>query len=272
MKKYLIFLLVFCLLTGGAAATAQTPPQLIDGADLLTISEEAALGSLLEEISKEVEAQIAVVTADTIDGRDIDGFINEFYDENGYGYGTDRSGVLLLVCMDTREYHMLSNGEAGDAITAYEIDQIGDAIVPELSEGNYAVAFEAYAEECRYYIDRYQNDSYDEYPEEYPGDYREEYEQSAAFDVQFHLIVSLIIGLVVGGIVILVLVGQLKSVRRQDQANAYVRPGSLQLTQSGDYFMYRNVTRTAKPQNTSSGGGGSRMGGGGSRHTGGGRF
>ena len=269
MKKYLIFLLVFCLLTGGAAATAQTPPQLIDGADLLTISEEAALGSLLEEISKEVEAQIAVVTADTIDGRDIDGFINEFYDENGYGYGTDRSGVLLLVCMDTREYHMLSNGEAGDAITAYEIDQIGEAIVPDLSEGNYADAFETYAEECRYYISGYQNEYHSEYENEYEYEYENEYADT--FDLGTHLLIALVIGLVVGGIVILVLVGQLKSVRRQDQANAYIRPGSLQLTQSGDYFMYRNVTRTAKPQNTSSGGGGSHMGGG-SRHSGGGRF
>jgi uncharacterized protein len=63
--------------------------------------------------------------------------------------------------------------------------------------------------------------------------------------------------------------GKLRSVRRQNEARQYVKEGSMQLTQSGDYFMYRNVTRTPKPQNNSSSRSG---GGGGSRSIGGGKF
>jgi uncharacterized protein len=44
---------------------------------------------------------------------------------------------------------------------------------------------------------------------------------------------------------------QLKSVRQQN-AGDYVKKGSMQLTDSGDYFMYRRVVRTALPKNNSS--------------------
>jgi uncharacterized protein len=76
------------------------------------------------------------------------------------------------------------------------------------------------------------------------------------------------VGLVIGLIVVLILKGQLKSVRRQNQANAYIRPGSMQVTVARDLFLYRNVTKTRRQSNNSSGG----SSGGGSRHVGGGSF
>ena len=78
--------------------------------------------------------------------------------------------------------------------------------------------------------------------------------------------IALIIGVVAGVVVALILKGQLKSVRKQHQANAYVRDGSMHLTMSNDIFLYRNVTRTRKQTNNSSGssGGTGRSVGGGS--------
>ena len=51
-----------------------------------------------------------------------------------------------------------------------------------------------------------------------------------------------------------VLKGQLKSVRMQNAASSYVRPNSMQLTRERDLFLYRNVTRTARPKNNSGSG------------------
>lgn len=42
--------------------------------------------------------------------------------------------------------------------------------------------------------------------------------------------------------------GQLKSVRRQPDAEQYLRPGSFHLTHSADRFLYRNTTRVEKPK------------------------
>ena len=79
-------------------------------------------------------------------------------------------------------------------------------------------------------------------------------------------ILSLIAGAVLSFLIPMsVLKGQLKSVRMQAAASSYVRPGSMELRQQRDIFLFRNVTRTARPKNNSSSGGG----GGGSRSTGG---
>jgi uncharacterized membrane protein YgcG len=60
--------------------------------------------------------------------------------------------------------------------------------------------------------------------------------------------------------------GQLKSVRMQNQANNYLKAGSMHLTASHDLYLYRHVSRTPRQTNSSSSGsrgGGSRSGGGG---------
>ena len=219
-----------------------------DEADLLTDTEEAQLSEKLVEIGNLYDAEIVIMTLESSGGWDIDELVNSVYDTMEFGYGENRDGILLLICMDIREYRILSNGFAGTAITGSDINYIGDAMVPDLSAGNYATAFDIFADECVYYLDGYING--------YP------------FDFGATLVMCLIFGLVVGLIVAFVLKGQLKSVRRQNAAQVYIKPGSMQVTLQRDLFLYRNVTRTKKANTNSSG---SRSGGS-SRSVGGGRF
>lgn len=223
---------------------------LTDGADLLTDSEERELTAILSDISERFGAQVAVVTVPQIYDGGIDRYVNDLYDGGGYGYGADKAGVLLLVCMNPREYRILSNGFAADAISSYDIDTISDAIVPYLSDGDYVEAFDTYAEECEYYLNGYIN--------------------GFPFEFGPNIVLALIVGLVVALIAVSSMKAQLKSVRRQDQANAYVKAGSMNITRAGDYYMYRTVTRRPRPKNNSSSS--SRSSSGGSRNVGGGRF
>ena len=113
--------------------------------------------------------------------------------------------------------------------------------------GNYSEAFHIFA------------DKYD--------DNLDDHINGQPFPVLRNLLIALVVGLIIALIVTGVWKGQLKSVRRQNQANAYVKAGTMEITQSGDFFMYRNVTRTERPKsNSSSGSSGS------SRSTGGGSF
>ena len=73
-----------------------------------------------------------------------------------------------------------------------------------------------------------------------------------AFDYLSPLWICLAIGAVVGLITALVLKGQLKTVRKQNQANNYIKPDSMQLTVCNDIYLYRNVTRTKKASSSSS--------------------
>ena len=247
MKKIFAFFLILllCVSLPLAVSAAENNSFVIDDADLLTTAEESALESRLEEISKAYNAQVVVVTVNHTGKLDIDDYIEEAYDAGGFGYGTNKDGVMLLVSIGSREYRVLCNGFADDAI---DIDTICDTFVDDLSDGNYADAFHRFAEECDYYLNGYLN--------------------GFPFDVEGSLVTSLIIGLIIGLIVVFVMKGQLNSVRPQNRANAYVRPGSMHLTQKGDFFLYRTITRTPKPKSNSSGS--SRSGGG--RSVGGGRF
>ena len=221
---------------------------LYDDADLLTDSEETALTEKLKEASHAYDAHIVVATISSMDGGDIDSFLDYLYDSMGFGYGEDHDGVLLLVCMDPREYRILSNGYAGVAIGPDQIDTLCDVVEFYLTEGNYATAFTLFANECE--------------------DYLAYYQAGSPFNAGKSFVISLVIGIIAGLIVAFVLKGQLKSVRKQDSARVYVKKGSMRLTYSRDIFLYRNVERTKKQErveSTSSGSGGStRSKGGGS--------
>lgn len=221
----------------------------IDRAELLTQSEEDILSQHVSELSRTYQTQILIFTLPEADGWDIDQHIEDIYDESQLGYGDDRSGILLLVCMDIREFRILTNGAANDAIGSWEIDKISDAMVSDMSDGNYYAAFDTFIDQCEYYLDGHIN--------------------GFPFDWGQNLLIALIIGLVAGLITAFCLKAQLKSVRKQHRADAYVKSGSMQLTHRSDLYLYRNVSRIRKESSSSSG---SRSRSGGSRSVGGRSF
>lgn len=214
-----------------------------DGADILTDEEEVLLTQKLLAVSSTYDAQVVVYTVSSVAG-DIDWYTEQLFDSMGFGYGEGHDGVLLMVCMNPRQYRILSNGSVNNAIADGEIEEIGDAIESDLSAGNYADAFDEFAEQCDYYLDGYIN--------------------GFPFDFGINLLIALGIGIAAGLVVALILRGQLKSVRRQDQANAYVKSGSMQITQRSDLFLYRTVSRVKRQTSSSSKSGSSRSIGGGS--------
>ena len=214
-----------------------------DQADLLSDAEEAALTEKLLEVSQTHNAQVIIATVASLADGDVDAYLNESYDSMGFGYGENHDGVYLLVCMDPREYRILSNGMAADAISAFDIEVIGEMIKPDLSDGDYAEAFETFAEQCDEYLSN-----------------------ETTFNVTKKLGFCLVIGIIAGVIVAFILKAQLKSVRKKNEANVYVKPGSMQLTVQNSYFLYRDLRRTKKESSSSSSGSGS------SRNTGGGSF
>ena len=84
----------------------------------------------------------------------------------------------------------------------------------------------------------------------------------------FLLIVVLPCG--IAGVVCLMLTGQLRSVKRQTSARAYVSGRGLQLTHREDFFVNRTVRRQRIPRNDGPRGGGHHGGGGGGGRSSGG--
>lgn len=257
-KNYVAMMLIACLfsLLGCFLIFAKTDSedgfseeyyrfQNIDG--LLNAEEADSLNETLDEISHRQNLDVTAALVNSLDGYSVQEYADDLYDRCDFGYGNEKDGVLLLVSLEDRDGYLSTCGYGIQVFTDEGIQYIGEQIRSDLSAGNYLAAFETYAEQC--------------------DDFIAQAKKGKPYDVG-HMpkeplsLVWLPISLVVGFGGALLVVGtmksQLKSVHMQSEAKDYVRPGSMQVTSRGDYFLYRTVNRTEKPQpKKSSGGGGS---------------
>lgn len=216
MKKLIIFCLVLMVLVIPVSAAEDL---LVDDADLLTYAQETELEAGLRELTEKYNMSVVIVTTDSVGEKDTVAYADDFLDYNGYG----EDGILLLINMEDRQWHISTVGEAVSAFSEDDLAQIEDGIVDYLSDGNYMSAFEEFISQCDDILDN-------------------------SFAWGTNLIFALVVGLVVSLIVVFCLKRQLKSVKRQYTASDYVRPGSLQLTGSGEIFLYHTVSRIEKPK------------------------
>ena len=221
--------------------------RVVDMADLLNDSEEAALLSKLNEISIRQQVDVVVVTTNTLDGKIAMDYADDFYDYNGYGFGETHDGILLLVSMEDRDWWISTTGYGITAVTDAGIEYISEKFLPDLSDGNYADAFATYAELCDSFITQAKTG--------------EPYDVNNMPKEPFNTFMSCIIALGVGFVVARIATGsmknKLKTVRSQPAAEEYVKKGSMVVTDSSDLFLYSHVDRRAKPKDNDSGGGSS---------------
>lgn len=258
-----------------------------DFAEIIPDYDEETLNFKLEQISETYECEVAVLTVNSTDGYDITAFADDYYDYNGFGWGENDDGIMLVVDMGNREFAITTYGTAIDIFTDYNLAQLESVFVPYLSEGSYTDAFIAYYEKCINVFDDYNtylndyggegnvyipsDDDYiydDGYNDIYEDDYYTPHKSPLRqiFSVKW-LVISVIIGLVIAFFYTSFLKSQLKTVKSKPSASDYVIPGSFNLTGQRDVFLYRNVKKTPKPKNNNTGSrGGSSFGGGSSTH------
>lgn len=251
MKKLLMILLVILLAIPVCAET----PLVLDEADLLLSHEEQYLTEQLEVTREQLGIDVVVLTVETINGQTPKSYADGYYDYNGYG----PDGVLLLLAMESREWYISTTGSC---IASVDADDIGDVIVPYLSDGEYYKAFSLFGQlvhETMLWPETDGEYGADEYHNVSPQPHKRNWYEGLG--------VCLLIGLAVGGITVGVMASGMKTVRSKAGAADYVKPGSLELSVAQDLYLYQTVTRRAKPKNTGTHGGssGHSHGGGGGR-------
>ena len=221
-------------------------PRLVDDCDLLTDSEENKLEAKLDEISERHQVDVVVVTVYSLEGKSAMEFADDFYDYNGYGFGSDADGILLLVSMEYRDWWISTTGYGLTAFTDYGLSCMEDEFLPSLSNDNYDKSFKIFADLCDDYITEAKAGT--------PYDYGNA--PRGRFPLFPTLVVALVASVIVAFIAVSIMKGQLKSVRYQPAASSYMKAGSLNLTESRDMFLYHNITRSARSSSSSGSGGG----------------
>ncbi len=243
MKKLVIIVLSIVLLLSLTATVLADSPCLVDDADLLTDTEESIIVDELNEVSQKWNMDAVIVTVDSLQGSTPNAFADDYFDDNGYGAGSDRSGILLLISMEDRDWAISTSGNGIQVFTDAGQEYLMDEVLLYLSDDDFYNGFMQYAELC----DDYCRQASEGEP------YDVDNLPQGSFPFLILIAISLVIGLIAALIVTGVMKGQLKSIRAQNAAADYMTAGSLKVTESRDLFLYRNVTRQPKPKQNSGG-------------------
>lgn len=251
MKKVLLLLLVLLLLALPVSASGSL---VCDGEGLLTYDEAVELESSYADFAASHGFTPVLVTTNSFSGNSAEMFAANWYDSHGYPY----DGILFLVSLTEGQWYILTSGACYERIPNWEAENIGGELVDYLRAGEFYEAFALFPELA-----------YEAYTEESSEGHYGGVDAPVTHEKNYGktIAISMAVGMGIGLIAVGIMAARMKTVRAQNTASDYVRPGSMQLTNQRDIFLYSHVSRTPKPKSSSGGshGGGGHRGGAGGR-------
>ena len=259
MKKLLSFfaclLVVLSVVPFGSRASASALPLIVDYAGVLTESQEAALSQKAENVSDKYSLDVVVMIIDTYRSAgysEIADYADDFFDQNGYGYGQSQDGLMLLISLNERETYISTQGKAIDAFTDYGINAIFEDIIPYMKNSDWNGAAAKFISCCDDYMHQYGT-----------GTAYDVYNERKTFFFPGLALADCGIGLALSGLPLKRRKKEMQTVNPKTDADDYKLKNSFHLSGRNDYFINKTMSRTPIPRDTgrSSGFGG---GGGGS--------
>ena len=208
----------------------RTLPLLVDNADLISADEESTLLARLEAFTEKHKMEIAIVTVSDLEGKTVEEYGDDFYDYNGYGYGKDDDGILLLYkpgAEGEREVYISTHADGEyefyDTIREEMLLSMKDSLVAE----DYAAAFNIFVDKA---------------------------EETMKPNVSpIWLFVFVLVGAVVGLLITTGMASKNISVMAKGDANLYSRAGSLKVMNYYDNFMNTHTQKVPKAKDNNSG-------------------
>lgn len=224
-RKTILFFLCIVIILSASISGFSAAFYVIDSANLLTVEETADLEAQCRSFHNTYGMDLAIVTVDHTGGKSTMAYADDYFEEH---FGND--GILLLICMGTREWYISTSGKAIDAFHDNELMGIEDSLVPYLSDGEFYDGFRCFLSDAAYYADNAP--------------------RSEWTSVLFMTIPG---GAVISGIILLFMRASMNTKNPQHNATNYETSGSYHLSQHQDLFLYSNISKRPKPQNNNSG-------------------
>lgn len=255
----LLFATIFSAISVTSSANSDTTSvntnkdYVVDEADLLTDTEESELESKIVSFVKTYEADIVIVTENSIGNKTATEFADDYFDYNGYGQGSSDDGILFLISMENRDWAISTKGYSIQVFTDSRQETMVDEMISDLSGGNYYDAFNTFINNCDYYYDV-----------EYSSPGGQNY-------TPFNIVtigICLLIGFLLALIPLIGMFAQLKPVHSATGAVNYEKDGSRQMTVTRDRFIRHHITKVPIPKNDDHGGSSTHTSSSGSSHGG----
>ena len=151
MKRIFSLIFAFSMVISLCGFASADRSRVLDNAELLSESERQTLEQQINDAMTKLnnECEIAIVTLDHTRSYDDEQFAEEaieIYEEKGFGIGTDKSGVMLLLDLSggegNRHINVLTHGKGKTAFDDDMIDFIIDKMLPYFVSGDVMQGFE----------------------------------------------------------------------------------------------------------------------------------
>jgi uncharacterized protein len=128
-------------------------PLVVDLADVLSEPQESALASAASELGSLYQQDIVIVTASDTGGKSARDYADDFFDDNGYGVGAERNGILLLIDLDNRDIYISTSGSGIQYLTDQRIESVLEAVfAQDLGGGDFYGAAQAFLAKTGEYL------------------------------------------------------------------------------------------------------------------------
>lgn len=222
--------------------------RVVDNAGVLTPDELATLNTTADNVSEQYQCDVAYILVSGTDGKDTENYTFDFYEQNGYGYGDNDDGIMLLIDVANRQFRCITHGYGAYAVTDAGQEYLEDSYLKHLKNSNWVKAGEAYISAVDTLLSGARSAA--------PYDVGNMPEESLG---AVWILIDVVIGFVLAFIPVGIMKHKLKTVEARDDAANYVRNGSFQLIHSRDHLVNSYITKTPRPKdddNHSGGGGG----------------
>ena len=239
MKRKIITIivsLIFCMtlaLPAAAMDGEEHPPRLVDEAELLTDEEESSLADKLDTVSDKWQCDVAIVTVDSLGSKTVTEFADDYFDYNGYGYGDNDDGIMLVISMESRDWAITTHAFGIEAFTDAGQEFIMNKVIPPLGNESYSSAFSIFADQCDVFLEKARAGE--------PYDSHNLPKESHAKLYILWIIPCLIAGAIVAFVLTIKEKKSLKSVMKKAGAREYI--GKVKLNEKHDKFLYRNLDK-----------------------------
>lgn len=246
-KALLLIVLMITMLLSAVLVLGVTP-KVYDKAQLFSSAELEALESRANELSERLQLDIVIVTTNENEDKTSRAYADDFYDQNGFGYGTEADGVLLLINMEDREVYISTCGKAIQYLTDARTQNILDKIYISLGDEYYKDAAETFLKQLEYYV-----------AEGIPQNQNTQFESSGTVPVRENtlgntytsqkttlsmeqkLLIYLLISFAVGGISVGIMAMNNRGVSTTNQST-YLRDNALNIYNKQDQHVNTTVT------------------------------
>ena len=127
-----------------------------DYANVIDASAEDSINALGDELDLNGYGQMVFVVVEFLDGYDVEDYAYALFNEWGIGHGDDNDGVLILVSVGDREYHLLQGKGIEKVLTSADLGEIADEeLIPSLANDNYSQGLLDTAEEISARLSEY---------------------------------------------------------------------------------------------------------------------